>query len=140
VRARRVLVFGIAVIAYMVVATLVAVIANWPAQLGGVGTDARSEMWMRGTALSAPLLPVAVLIVSLVLVDAGGRWATAGLAVYSLVGVGFGVGGLGEALAPATPDVPKAVLVSSGVISVVIATTMVVLALSAFRQRRRSIS
>lgn len=69
---RKVIVFGMVVIAYHVVAGVLAVIMNWPAQFGGVGTDARAEVLTRGTAISAPLLPVLVLVVSLVLVKARG--------------------------------------------------------------------
>lgn len=135
---KRVIVFGIVVIAYTVIAALVAVIVNWPSQFGYVGTSARADVLVSGTAVSAPLLPIALLVVSLLLVRAGGRWTMAGLAGYSAVALLFIIGGLGEAFAAGTPDTPKVVLVVSGVVAVAIALAMLAFAFAAFQEKRRA--
>lgn len=135
----RVLVFGIIVILANVVAATIAVAVNWPAQFGRVGTDARAEVFASGTAISAPLLPIAILAVSLLLIRAGGRWISVGLLAFSVVALLMVIGGLGEAFAPETPDTPKMVLIVSGIVSVVVAVVMLALAFAAFHERRRAI-
>jgi len=50
-----------------VVATVVAVLVNWPSPFGGVGTDAGAELVTRGTAISAPLLPLVLLVLVVLL-------------------------------------------------------------------------
>ena len=98
------------------VATVVAIVANLPSQFGGVGTDAGREFLSRGTAISAPLVPMIVLAASIVLLRRTDRWANVGVGATCLVGVLFLIGGLGEAFAKETPDTPKAVLVASGIV------------------------
>lgn len=134
---RRVLVFGAAVIVLNVVTAAVAVWMNWPTQFGRVGTDAGADVLTSGTAISAPMAPLALLVVSLLLVRAGGRWTIAGLVGFCLVAVVFLIGGLGEAFAPATADVSKTVLVASGIGASAIVAPMLVLAVTAFTELRR---
>ena len=105
----------------------VAIAANLPAQFGEVGTDAAAEYLARGTALSAPLLPLLLLTVSIGALAHGGRLTGPGAAGVGLVAVVTLVGALGEAFAPATPDVAKNVLVASGVIGTAVATTLLAL-------------
>ena len=54
--------FTLVLLALNVIATVVAVALNLPAQFGGVGTDAGDEFLSRGTAISAPLLPVVLMV------------------------------------------------------------------------------
>ncbi len=56
----------------------------------------------------------------------------AGLVLLSVV---FVVGGLGEALAPSTPDVPRAVLVTSGSVSVALAVAVLSAVVGRLRSR-----
>lgn len=134
--ARRLRRVGLAGTALLAVSTVVAVLAGWPGQLGGPG-DAQAvaaESLSRGTALSPPVpLIVAFALASWAATRRGvaGVVGGAGLGLLSVV---FVVGGLGEALAPSTPDVPRAVLVTSGSVSVVLA----VVVLSAVVGRLRS--
>ena len=132
---RALLTLGLGILAFQVLATVVAVAANWPAQFGGVGTDAGAEALTRGTAMSAPLAPLLVLAGAVALVWRGR--VRAGAAVMALVAAVMLLGGLGEALAPATPDVPKAVLVTSGAIGVAMAAAVIAAAVAAWRGQPR---
>lgn len=118
-----------------VVATAVAVAVNWPAQFGGVGTDAGGEFITRGTAISAPLLPVVLLLIVVGLAGRRDVWGWAGIVAAYLTAVVVFIGGLGELLADATPDTPKAVLVASGVAWAVVAVILSGLATAAVKER-----
>lgn len=121
-----------------VLATIVAVILDLPAQFGGVGTDAASEFAGRGTAVSPPLLPLAVLAVSLLLLRRDDAWATLGCVALAILGILFAIGSVGEALAAGTPDVAKAVLVGSGIVGGLIGVTLASLAIAAILARRQA--
>jgi hypothetical protein len=120
---RRILLqLGSGILVFQLLAAGVAIAANWPAQFGGVGTDASAEALTRGTALSAPLFPLAVFAVGLVCLWRGAT--RTGAAVSAVVALAILAGSLGEAFAPATADVPKVVLIASGVIGTVLATAI----------------
>jgi hypothetical protein len=134
--ARQIRRVGLAGTSLLAGSTLVAVLAGWPGQLGGPGDPhaVAAESLSRGTALSPPL----PLIVVFALVSwAGARRGVAGVVGcpgLALLSVVFVVGGLGEAFAPSTTEVPRAVLVTSGSVSVALA----VVVLSAVWGRLRS--
>ena len=133
----RLSLFALAVSVANVLATTLAVAVNWPSQFGGVvGTDAGQDWLSRGTAISAPLAPVMcfVLIAILVRFRTWVGWLGIGLAFLTAVVV-F-VGGMGELIAEPTVDVPRAVLITAGVLWGVIAVMFVVLATAATRERR----
>ena len=117
-------------------ATAVAVIVNLPAQFGGVGTDAGEEFLTRGTAISAPLLPVVLLIIVVALAARPSGWAWIGIAAAYATAIIVGIGGAGELVAQPTSDTPAAVLVLSGVAWLVIAAVLAVFATGAARERR----
>jgi hypothetical protein len=123
---RPAVVAALAVLALHLVGTALAVWANWPAQFGGVGTDAKAEWVTRGTALSAPLLPLVVLAVAAVMASMRGIPGRVGGWLVVLLALLFMVGALGEAFAPATEHVSKAVLVTSGVVGVLVAAAVLV--------------
>jgi hypothetical protein len=132
---RRILLqLGSGILVFQVLAAGVAIAANWPAQFGGVGTDAGAEALTRGTALSAPLVPLAVFAVGLVCLWRGAT--RSGAAICSVVALAILAGSLGEAFAPATADVPKAVLIASGVIGTVLAVAILVRVPGAWRESR----
>ena len=127
---------GVGVLVLQIAGMIVAVTVNWPAQFGGAGTDAGAEALSRGTALSAPLLPLLVIGAALILLRRGA--VRTGAALLSLVAVAMLVGSLGEAFAPATADTPKAVLVSSGAIGVVICALLLPVAVAGWRSTDRA--
>ena len=126
---------ALALLVLHAVGTAVAVSANWPAQFGGVGTDAGDEWIARGTALSAPLAPLFVLCVAAVLASLRGWVSRVGAALVVLLSLLFMVGALGEAFAPATEDVSKAVLVASGIVGVVVAGAVLVVVATGGQRR-----
>ena len=133
----RLSVFALVVLIANVLAATLAVAVNWPSQFGGVvGTDAGQDWLSRGTAISAPLAPVMcfVLIAILVRFRTWVGWLGIGLAFLTAVLV-F-VGGMGELIAEPTVDVPRAVLITAGVLWGVIAVILVVLGTAATRERR----
>ena len=121
-----------------IVATVAAIVLNLPAQFGGVGTDAASEFAARGTAISPPLGPLIVLAASLALLRRNDRWATVGCVIVLVLGVLFGIGSIGEAVAAETPDVSKTVLVGSGIVGVLIGASLVAMAIAALIARSKS--
>ena len=130
--------FAVAVSVLNVVAAVVAIIVNWPAQFGGVGTDAGKEFLTSGTAISAPLLPAILLLVVVWRArDPGPSGRLAIVAAYLAALVAF-TGGMGEALAEPTEHTPKAVLVASGIGWTVVAVVLVYLATAAAAERRRA--
>jgi hypothetical protein len=133
----RLSVFALVVLIANVLAATLAVAVNWPSQFGGVvGTDAGQDWLSRGTAISAPLAPVMcfVLIAILVRFRTWVGWLGIGLAFLTAVLV-F-VGGMGELIAEPTVHVPRAVLITAGVLWGVIAVIFVVLGTAATRERR----
>ena len=98
--------------------TVIAVVAGWPAQFGGPGDpgNVAGEFVGRGTAFSPPLLPMIALMVFIVLALSRRWWGAVGALGMCFLAVLTFIGSLGEAFAPSTPDVPRAVLVASGVV------------------------
>ena len=104
-----------AVLALQVVLAAISIAANWPSQFDGVGTNAGEEFVTRGTAVAPPLVPMLLFAAALALALRRGRWRTVGVVVICLLCVVFVVGSLGELFAEPTVDVPRSVLVASGV-------------------------
>ena len=124
------------VLALNVVAALVAVAINWPTQFGRVGTDAGDDVLTSGTAISAPLLPVVVLLVALLLAGRRGALGWVGIVAAYLAAAIVAVGGFGELVAEPTTDTPRAVLVTAGVAWLLVAAALVVLATRAATSAR----
>ena len=74
------------------------------------------ELAANGTVTSLPLYPWIALIVFALLARSRRWWGAIGVVVLCLLGALFIFGGLGEAFAPSTPYVPRAVLVAAGVV------------------------
>lgn len=132
---KRLAVVAAIVLVVNVVATVVAVAVNWPAQFGGVGTDAGGEFITRGTAISAPLLPVVLLLIVVGLAGRRDVWGWVGIVAAYLTAAVVLIGGVGELLAEATPDTPKPVLVAAGIAWAVVAVVLSVLATAAVNER-----
>jgi len=106
--------------------TLVCVVAGWPAQFGGPGNpdEVAMEFLSRGTALSPPSWLMVALVMFALLARSSRWWGTLGVVGLCPLAVVTFIGSLGEAFAPATPDVPRAVLVSCGVLGAVLCPTL----------------
>ena len=132
----RLSVFALVVLIANVLAATLAVAVNWPSQFGGVvGTDAGQDWLSRGTAISAPLAPAVCFVLIAILVRFGNWVGWLGNGLAFLTGVLVFVGGMGELIAEPTDDVPRAVLLTSGVLWGVIAAIFVVLGIAATRER-----
>ena len=131
---RRLWGVGLGAAGMLTVAAALAVLLRWPAQFGSPGRpeDVVLDAVTRGTALSPPLPLVLGFVGALWLATRRHRGYGIGCVVLVLLSAVFLVGGLGEAMAPATPDVPRVALVTSGVVSVVLAGTVVVTAVQRF--------
>ena len=123
--------FAATVVVLNVVATVVAVVVNWPSQFGMTGTDARREFLISGTAISAPPLPVVLLLVVVALAARMDRWRWGGIAAAYLAAVSVAIGGFGELVAEPTEDTPRAVLVGAGIAWIAIAVVLAGLATAA---------
>ena len=119
-----------------VIATVVAIVVNLPSQFGIVGTDAADEFLTSGTAISAPLLPVVLLLVVVAFAGRRDRWAWLGIAAAYLAALLVAIGAVGELQADPTEDTPRGVLVGAGVVWLAIAVVLAALATAALRSRR----
>ena len=118
--------FSVAVLLFIasVVGGILALIFQWPAQLtrtlegGGLGSPnvAVGDLITEGTVTSLPLFPWIALTVFASLARSRRWWGTLAVVVLCLLGALFVFGGLGEAFAPPTPYVPRAVLIAAGVV------------------------
>ena len=125
----------------VVVAIPVAIIFRWPYQFGGPGdpNSVARDVVFAGTAISAPVIPILVALAALtVLVRSPRWWGTLSAVAFCVVAVLIVIGGLGEAFAPSTPDVPRAVLITSGAVSAALGLTMLLLAAAELRDRVRA--
>ncbi|MBA2349048.1 MAG: hypothetical protein H0V81_12205, partial [Solirubrobacterales bacterium] len=112
--AKRLRSFVVGVLVLNLAAAAVAIAVNWPSQFGQVRTDA-SENLLAGTAISAPVLPVALLLVTLLLASRPGAWGWVAIGAAYLTAVLFFIGAAGEFVAEGTADTPQSVLVTAGV-------------------------
>lgn len=133
---KRLQVFAAALLALNAAAAGVAVAANWPAQFGGVGTDAGEEFLSRGTAISAPLLPAILLIAVISFARRTSMVQWIAIVAAYLTAVLVFIGGMGELAAEPTADTPKTVLVGSGIVSGVAALALAYLATKVVQERR----
>ena len=100
-----------------VVGLVLALIFQWPAQLGGDSGNPNitpRELVANGTVTSLPLGPWIALTAFALLARSRRWWGTIAVVVLSLLGALFIFGGLGEAFAPPTPYVPRVVLIAAG--------------------------
>jgi len=124
-------------VAVLVLNAVAAVIANWPAQFGQVGTDAGAEFLSSGTAISAPLIPVAALLLVVALIHRQGALGWVAIVAALFAAASVIIGGLGELVAEPTADTPKAVLTVGGLVWPFIGIVLTLLALAAAVERLR---
>jgi hypothetical protein len=121
---------NVAVIAFHLATTVICVALRWPAQFGGAGDpdNVAAEMWLRGTAIGAPVVLTIVLALATLAAARPGRVGSAGTIVIVLLSLLIIVGGSGETFGIPSPDVPTAVLIFSGVANVVLSLATLYLA------------
>jgi hypothetical protein len=89
-----------------------------------------------GTAIAPPLVVLILFAVATALVRRTDRWGAAASIVLVLLSVLMIVGSLGEATAPPTPDVPRAVQLFSGASGTAFGVLIAGLAIGALFERR----
>ena len=96
------------------------------------------EFVVRGTATAPPVYVMAALAVPALLATGRRWWGTlAVVGLCALAALTF-VGSLGEALAPPTSDVPRAVLLASSVVGGLLAAALFLSGVRELADRRRS--
>jgi hypothetical protein len=120
--------YAFGLIAVHVVLIPLGILAEWPAQFDpSSDPDAGAEWASRGTAVSAPLVPLLGLAIGGWLVWRGKRWGIAGAILLLIVGALMLIGSLGEAFAEAE-QTPRTVLVITGIVGTTLALTLMALA------------
>lgn len=137
---RRLVSVSVLLFVVWVVGTILSVVAGWPAQFGGPGNpnNVAGEFFSRGTALSPPLSVMVALVVFTLLASSRRWWGTIGVVGLCLLAVATFVGSMGEAFAPSTPDVPRAVLVASGLLGVILCPILLLTAIMELVDRARA--
>jgi len=116
---RRLFSVCVALFVASLVGLVLALVFQWPAQLGGGSGNPNitaGELVANGTVTSLPLFPWIALTAFALLARSRRWWGTLAVVVLCLLGALFVFGGLGEAFAPSTPYVPRAVLVAAEVV------------------------
>jgi hypothetical protein len=126
------IVFGL-----IVVLALLSIIGRWPHQFGGQGDPDHiiQELVTSGTATAPPLPVLIVFGVVAWAVRRGDRWGVAARMLLIPLTLLMAVGAIGEAAAPATPDVPRLVQLGNGVFGLVAAGLLVVLVVASLTHR-----
>jgi uncharacterized membrane protein YhaH (DUF805 family) len=135
-RRRFLFVCGLLVIV-MVVGAAVSIAAEWPAQFGGQGDpdEVAAEFLSRGTALAPPVAPLLLFAICAALASRRDRWGTTAVVGAMLLSVVFIIGSLGEAFAEPTPDVPRAALITSGVVGALLSSAVLATGGAVLRNR-----
>jgi len=119
---RRLVAVAATIFIVSLLGAVLALVFDWPTQFDGSGspTVTMDELVAKGTATSIPVVPWVALGV-LAVIARSRRWSgSVAVGALSALGLLFVVGGLGEAFAPSTPYVPRAVLVTSGIVFVAV--------------------
>jgi len=143
--ARALVLVSCLLLVYSVVAIVVAIAQDWPAEFSTTPSDDPQTVgqWIvRGSLVSAPLAPIAaqVVLTGLALLERYGWRLVAGVG-FAVLGVVYTIGSLGEPLDPDRSDPPVIVYGAFRVVGLVAALTLVILGVlttrSAIRELRR---
>ena len=137
---RRLVGVALLLFAVSLVGAVLALIFQWPTQFDGSGrpTITLREFILQGTATSIPVIPWLALDGCAVLARSRRWWGTIAVVALCLLAVPFVIASLGEAFAPDTPHVPRAVLVTSGVVGGLLSVLLLALDISDLLDRIRT--
>jgi hypothetical protein len=126
------------VFVFVCLEAIVSILAHWPYQFTGQGDpDRMARDLVRSGTLLAPPLPLLLLLgTTIFLVRRRDRSGEIANAVMIPICMAMAIGSLGESLAPASPDVPRAIQLSSGLGGAIVFAVLTVVALKALTERR----
>ncbi len=134
--------FLVCVVTFVVslIGLVLAITFQWPTQFDGSGNPnvTAGEVVTGGTATSIPLGPWVALAVFAFLARSRRWWGILAVVVLCLLGGLFVIGAFGEAFAPSTPYVPRAVLVGAGVVYGVLGLSLVLSGIAELIDRSRA--
>ncbi len=132
---RRLLVVCAIVVIVMLGCTLVAVAANWPDQFDDPGPDsAAADFIWTGTALSPPLVGLALVVWFAISAARSDRWGSLSVLGLMLISGLFMVGSVAQALGPVVPQVPDDVRLAGGALNAVAFALVLIMSLLALRE------
>jgi hypothetical protein len=128
---------ALGLLALQVLATVIAIAADWRTcfDKAAAHQTVAQAFAGHGSAISAPLAPMALLLACGLLGDRRDRWGTAGVAGTCVVALLVAFGAVGEALSASSAHTPRAVLVFSAVFGLVQAAWLLTAARAARRRR-----
>lgn len=128
---------ALAVFVLQVLATLAAIAFDWRTcfQASAAHEPVSNAFAASGSAISAPVMPLALLVAAGLLSRRNGRWGGAGAVGTCLVAALLAFGAVGEALSHPSSHTPEAVLVFSGAFGLAQAAALVIAALATRRAR-----
>lgn len=127
-----------AVLVLNLVTALLAMATDWrarfdpPPDQGSVS----SELALNGSAISAPIAPLALLAAGALLARRSDRWGVVGLVGIAVAAGLFVIGGIGEITASPSVHTPSAVLVVAGIMFPAIGLTLIALTVRDAARRR----
>lgn len=124
--------------AFIFLEAIVSILARWPYQFTGQGDpDRMAQDFVRFGTLLAPPLPLLLLFGATALfVRRRDRRGEIANAVMIPICIAIAIGSLGESLAPASPDIPRAIQLAGGVLGAFIFGALTAVALKALAERR----
>ena len=137
---RRLVLIAALIFVVSAVGLVLTVVFQWPTQFDGSGNPnvTAGEAVGGGTVTSLPLLPWVALAAFAFLALSRRWWGSLGVVVLCLLGGLFIIGAFGEAFAPSTPRVPRAVLVGAGVVYGVLGLSLVLSGIAELIDRARA--
>ena len=134
----RALRIGVPILVLVIAAEAVlSVVAGWPYQFGGHGNPHQvlADFATHGTALAPPLFLFVPLLLVAVGLQLSRIWRVAAAILLVPVAALMTVGAAGEALAAATPDVPRVVQIVGGAVDTILSAAMLITAVIAGGRR-----
>lgn len=126
------------VFVYAWLGAIVSIWARWPYQFTGQGDpDRMAQDFVSFGTLLAPPLPLLFLFgLTVLLTKKRDRRGAIPNAAMIPICLAMAIGSLGESIAPASPDVPRAIQLSGGAVGAIVFASLAVVALKALAERR----